>query len=69
MASKKEELEIQVKQLKRERADAQYQLAQCGGFQGGKKKELKAKIEELNRKISNVESLIEGVAFYASNKR
>ena len=68
MASKKEELQNQIKQLQRERNDAQYQLSQCGIFQGGKKKELGKKIEQINRKIADIQNLIEGVEFYAANK-
>ena len=69
MASKKEELQNQIKQLQRERNDAQYQLSQCGIFQGGKKKELGKKIEQINRKIADIQNLIEGVGFYAANKQ
>ena len=68
MASKKEELQNQIKQLQRERNDAQYQLSKCGIFQGGKKKELGKKIEQINRKIADIQNLIEGVGFYAANK-
>ena len=68
MDSKKEELQNQIKQLQRERNDAQYQLSQCGIFQGGKKKELGKKIEQINRKIADFHNLIEVVGFYAANK-
>ena len=37
--TKKEKQKNQIKQLQREHNDAQYQLSQCGIFQGGEKKE------------------------------